>query len=264
MTKQASEFIWYELMTSDVDAARRFYGPVIGWTVGNQPDYAEIQAMDGDHVGGMLQLTDEMTSGGARPAWVAYISVEDVDASVASIEAAGGRCHMPPRDMEGVGRFAMVADPQGAPFYVMKPTPPADRPDAQSNAFARYEPMQGHCAWNELSTSDPEAARQFYNRQFGWVKDGEMDMGPMGKYEFLQFPGERPYPIGAVMEKMPHMPVSAWTFYFRAADIDEGAAAIAANGGAVILDPVEIPGGDYSLVATDPQGAVFGLVGPRQ
>ena len=63
---------------------------------------------------------------------------------------------------------------------------------------------------------------------------------------------------------MPHMPVSAWTFYFRVADIDEGAAAIAANGGAVILDPVEIPGGDYSLVATDPQGAVFGLVGSRQ
>lgn len=264
MTSHPGEFIWYELMTTDREAARRFYGPLIDWKIGTQPDYAEIQAADGEHVGGMLQLTPEMTAGGARPCWVGYVSVPDVDASLAAIEAAGGRTVMPARDMPGVGRFAMVADPQGAPLYVMDPIPPPGQADMQSNAFSRYAPAQGHCAWNELTTSDPEAAKSFYGAQFGWEKDGEMDMGPMGKYEFLRVPGERPYGLGAVMPKMPEMPVSTWTFYFRIADIDAGQAAIEADGGMVVQAPMEIPGGDFSLVARDPQGAVFGLVGARR
>lgn len=263
MANKPSEFIWYELMSTDAKSAEAFYGPVVGWTFDGGADYRHFTATDGDHIGGVLPLTPEMTQGGARPAWVSYVSVDDVDASVASIEAAGGRTWMPARDMENVGRMAMVADPQGAPFYVMKPIPPVDRPDMESNSYARYEPMEGHCAWNELATSDPDAAKTFYKAQFGWEKDGEMDMGPMGKYEFLKVPGERPYGIGAVMPKMPEMPMSAWSFYFRVPDIDAGADAIKANGGAIIQEPIEIPGGDFSLMASDPQGAMFGLVGAR-
>jgi len=127
----------------------------------------------------------------------------------------------------------------------------------------------GHCAWNELATDDPESAKHFYGQRFGWVKDGEMDMGPLGKYEFLRHAGRAPDGspmgagmLGAVMPKMPGMPVSAWTYYFRIADIDAAAAHITANGGTVLQEPTEIPGGDFSLTATDPLGATFGLVGP--
>ena len=205
-----------------------------------------------------MALTEDMKAGGGRPAWIGYIAVDDVDASVASIEAAGGRMLMPATDLPGVGRMAMVADPQGAPFYVMR-----GESDETSHSFAATEPRPGHCAWNELSTTDPEDAKAFYGGQFGWSKDGDMDMGEMGKYEFMSA-SEGRFMLGAIMPKMPEMPVSAWIFYFRVPDIDTAAGTIGDNGGTVMQEPVEIPGGEYSLVAADPQGAVFGLVGPRR
>ena len=97
---------------------------------------------------------------------------------------------------------------------------------------------------------------------FTSLKDGDLDMGPMGKYEFLKVSGGR-FALGAVMSKMPEMPVSAWSFYFRVPDIDKGAAAISANGGTILQGPMEIPGGDFSMMALDPAGAAFGLVGAR-
>jgi len=256
MTNAHGSFVWYELMATDAEAARSFYSGLLGWEISDNPEYPEIKASEG-HVGGMLPLTPEMTSGGARPAWAGYIAVDDVDACVAAMEAQGGRLLMPARDMEHVGRFAMVADPQGAPFYVI--TPVGD-PGATSHAFAAERPMLGHCAWNELSTTDPAAAWSFYGAQFGWTKDGAMDMGELGQYEFVRHGSHM---LGAIMPKMPQMPVTAWTYYFRVADIDAAAATIRGRGGTMLQEAMEIPGGEYSLVAADPQGAAFGLVGPR-
>jgi hypothetical protein len=204
-----------------------------------------------------------MIEGGARPAWAGYVNVEDVDMMAEAITSANGSIHMEPQDIDGVGRFALVADPQGALFYVMKPTPPADNPDATSHSFAATEPMVGHCAWNELATGDPEMAINFYHDLFGWIKEGEMDMGPMGKYEFLKVGDDRGFMIGAVMPKMAEQPVSMWTYYFRVPDIDKAADVIKAKTGRILQEPTEIPGGDYSLVGMDPQDAIFGLVGPR-
>ena len=266
MTNQHGDFIWYELLTDDADAAGDFYGKVIGWTsVGaGQPgmDYRFFSSGDGsdtkDGVGGYMAITPEMAEHGAQPAWVGYIGVDDVDTTVAKLVAAGGAVLMPAMDLDGVGRMAMVADPQGAPFYVMK-----GASEEASHSFASLEPKIGHCAWNELSTTDPEAAKAFYGSLFGWSKDGEMDMGPMGKYEFLKASGGR-FALGAVMPKMPEMPVCAWSYYFRVADIDAGVSAIETNGGTILQPPIEIPGGDFSLMALDPAGAAFGLVGPRK
>jgi uncharacterized protein len=270
MTNRHGDFIWYELMTPDSAAAQAFYGPMLGWTFGGNDEYREIGGSEGG-VGGMLQLTPEMTASGAHPGWVGYILVEDVDTMVASVEQDGGQTYMPARDMPGIGRFAMVADPQGAAFYVMKPIPPADNPDVTSNAFSYDKPRIGHCAWNELATSDPAAALAFYGQRFGWVKDGEMDMGPMGTYEFLRHAGRAPdgsVPglgmLGAVYPKATEDPQLHWLYYFRVADIDAGVAHIEGNGGRLHQPPTEIPGGDYSLVGIDPQGAYFGLVGSRK
>jgi uncharacterized protein len=273
MTNHHGDFIWYELMTTDPDAARDFYQTVVGWTIEATPsapiDYRMITGSEGN-VAGLLRLDPHWIEGGARPCWVGYILVDDVDKMVESVEHGGGTVRMPATTMDGVGRMAMVADPQGAGFYIMKPTPPPGQPDATSNAFSYDKPRIGHCAWNELATSDPEAAKHFYGQRFGWVKDGEMDMGPMGKYEFLRHGGRADGSVpgqgmlGAVMPKMPQMPVSVWNHYFRVADIDAAVVQIGANGGTIIQPPTEIPGGDFSMNAVDPQGAVFALVGSRK
>ena len=266
MPNPSGSFIWYELMSPDPAASKAFYDAVVGWTIeaqsvvpGGAVDYRMIGRSAGGNAGGMLKLDDAMRSHGARPMWLGYLYVEDVDARVAAIEADGGKVLMPPHDAPGIGRFAMVTDPVGVPFYLMKPIPPAADPDASSDVFSVDQPQ--HIRWNELATTDPDGAIAFFARHFGWRQEGEMDMGPMGKYRFLHHDKVR---IGAVMAKPRQMPLSAWTYYIGVDDIDRASAAVTAGGGQILHGPIEIPGGEYSLNAIDPQGAAFGLVGPRK
>ena len=259
MAGHHGNFLWYELLTSDADAAQAFYGKLLGWTATSSDpgdvDYRFLSAGDSG-IAGVLPLTPEMTGNGARPCWLGYIGVDDADAAIAAIGQAGGSVHRPAWDIPDVGRIALVADPQGVMFYVMAAVPSA----SGSTAFAATEPMVGHCAWNELVSTDPDAAVSFYTSQFGWLQKDEMDMGPIGPYKFFHH-GE--YMIGAVMAKPEQMPVPAWVYYFRVADIDAAVRTITSNGGQVVMDPIEIPGGDFALQAIDPQGASFALVGAR-
>ena len=266
MTNPAGSFIWYELMTGDPDGAGRFYGAVVGWTIaahsdGGAPggvDYRLIGRTGGGHAGGVLALSADMIAGGARPGWLGYLYTPDVDAAIAAIAADGGTVHMSANDLP-VGRIAMLADPQGAPFYIMSPIPPEGAENAPADAFSVTEAQ--HVRWNELATSDPDAAIAFYRKHFGWGQEGAMDMGALGQYRFLQHGGEM---IGAVMPLMEGYPVPAWTFYIGVDDIERAVAAVTANGGKVLTGPHEIPGGEFSANGIDPQGATFGLVGPRK
>lgn len=261
MPNKQGDYIWYELMTSDADAAQEFYGAVVGWTFeDNGLDYRQFSTSQG-MIGGLMPLTPAMKDGGVRPCWMGYIKVDDVDAMAKTIKAVGGGIHMEPQDIPGVGRFAFMNDPQGVMFYIMKPGAPADNPDATSQSFAATEPMDGHCAWNELATTDPEGAVDFYTGQFGWKQEGDMDMGSMGKYQFLH---HGPGMIGAVMKRPDEMPVSAWTYYFRVPDIDVAVETIKAKDGQILLEPTEIPGGEFQINAMDPQGAALALVGKRK
>jgi predicted enzyme related to lactoylglutathione lyase len=261
MANRHGDFIWYELLTTDADAAAAFYSDVFGWKArdSGQPDmdYRLLAAHDAD-VGGLMQINDEMKAGGASPIWLGYIAVDDVDRSVESITKAGGQLQMPAMDIPHVGRLAMVTDPQGVPFYVMR-----GLSDEESRAFAYEAPRLGHCAWNELATSDRTAAMTFYTQQFGWLKDSEMDMGPMGKYELLRR-AEGPGLFAGVMTQPQEMPVSLWTHYFRVADVDEAARRATAGGGQIAHGPIEIPGGEFAVNAIDPQGAMFAFIGPRE
>jgi uncharacterized protein len=257
------DFIWYELMTPDPEGSKAFYDAVVCWHIETQSQfpngYRMIGRSDGGSAGGLLPLSDEMQQHGARPSWLGYLYVGNVDASVASIEQAGGNALMPAFDIPDIGRVAMVADPQGAPFYIMKPIPPEGRPDSKSDVFSVDQPQR--VRWNELSTTDPDGAVDFYRRQFGWGQEGDMDMGEMGKYRFIQSNGVN---IGAIMRKPPQLPVSSWTYYIGVDDIDRAADAIKTGGGQVVNGPMEIPGGEFALNGLDPQGASFGLVGPRR
>jgi predicted enzyme related to lactoylglutathione lyase len=256
-------FVWYELMTTDPDGAKAFYDSVVGWNVASEAEfpngYRMIGRYDGKQAGGVMPIDDEMASKGGRPIWLGYIAVHDVDAAVAAIEADGGKVMVPAWDIPGVGRIGMVTDPAGAPFYIMKPTPPMGDVNAQSDVF--HTEHAQHVRWNELSTTDPQGALAFYTRHFGWRQEGEMDMGELGQYQFLYHDETM---IGAVMPKMPEMPVSMWSFYIGVDDIDRAHEAVKAGGGQVLMGPMEIPGGEFSINGMDPQGAPFGLVGPRK
>src|ERR1700740_1413254 len=89
------DFIWYELMTPDPDGAKAFYDALIGWSIEAQSQfpngYRMIGRSDGKFAGGVLPLSDEMQQHGARPTWLGYINVPDVDQAVADIEKARGK-----------------------------------------------------------------------------------------------------------------------------------------------------------------------------
>lgn len=266
-SNRPAPFIWYELMTTDPDAAAEFYGSVVGWKItghsdpgaGGGVDYRMIGRDDGGHAGGVLGLSPEMTEGGARPCWLGYLHTADVDATVSAIEADGGKTIMPANDLP-VGRIAMVADPGGVPFYVMKPVPPAGRPDAQSDVYDRFAPQR--VSWNELYAEDVEVAKAFYGKHFGMEFNDKMPMGAMGDYWFITA-GTMMDAIGAMMTKPPHVPMPGWIFYIRVPSIDAAIQRVKAGGGQVLNGPMEVPGGDWIINGLDPQGAAFALVGGK-
>jgi uncharacterized protein len=250
VTKLQGSWIWYELMTPDPVGAKAFYDAVVGWNIttghGDDNDYGFVTCADGGMTGGLLRLTKDMTDQGARPCWLGYIGVDNVDASLTAIEAAGGKTLMAARDVPMAGRIAMVSDCCGAPIYVMTPTPPPG--GGESTAFSTA--LLGRCSWNELMAGNSTNALAFYTGLFGWDLPEPMDMGPMGTYHFINHDGGG---IGAVMQAPPGAP-TGWAHYFRVASIGAAAKAIAANGGTLINGPME---------GIDPQGAMFALVGAQ-
>ena len=254
MANLHGSFIWYELMTTDPDAAGRFYADVVGWTVGefdDQPAGYRIFSAGEAVVGGLLALPAAAAEEGMLPGWLGYIGVDDVDAALADITAAGGAICMPARDIRNVGRLAMVADPQGAVFYVMR--------GASGKKSSSFDPAgTGRCAWNELATSDPSGALDFYTRLFGWSKGETMSMGEAGDYQLIDHAGAS---IGAMMPARDAAHPSAWGFYFKVGDVAAAAQRAAAGGGTILHGPSEVPGGDRIVIGADPQGAIFSLVG---
>jgi predicted enzyme related to lactoylglutathione lyase len=256
MAESIGGFIWYELMTTDADAASRFYTDVVGWQVAasGMPnmDYRELNTATGP-VGGILQLDQKMLDGGAQPVWLGYVAVEDVEATTASVTDAGGRVLVPPTDIPDVGRFAMIADPQGIPIYVMHVV--SGEP---SQAFRPS--TDGHCAWNELATPDQAGALRFYTSLFGWTLGETMPMGDLGDYQMIDL-GEST--IGAVMTAAPDGSPPMWRFYFRVPNLGDAVAKIETGGGTVLHGPQEVPGDDEIVIAMDPLGAMFALVATK-
>lgn len=244
-------FIWYELMTPDVEGAKAFYAAVVGWTMseGGQPGMPYTIVSAATHgVGGIMALPAK----DAPPGWFGYVGVRDTDAMVQRIVDAGGRVLRAPEDIPKVGRFAVVADPGGAAFLLLTPTPRGDEP---SKAAAG---TTGTIGWHELYAGDgQEAAFAFYSKLFGWTTVEEMDMGEMGKYRIFAIDGVQ---AGGMMDKPPQAPAAAWGFYVNVDGIDTAIERINANGGKVLMGPHEVPGGSWIVQATDPQGVNFALV----
>jgi predicted enzyme related to lactoylglutathione lyase len=255
MADSKPRFIWYELATSDPDAAEAFYRAVVGWKTADagQPGVRYTILSAGDRgVGGVVALPAEAAAAGGRPGWLGYVGVPDTDAAAKGIVEAGGAIRHGPESIPNVGRFAVVADPGGAVFMLLTPLPREDAPPPPAPN------TPGLVGWHELYSSiGEETAFRFYSGRFGWETAELMDMGPMGKYRILGIDG---VPMGAMLDKPANVPASAWGFYFNVAGIDAAVGRIEASGGQVLMGPHEVPGGSWIVQAVDPQGAAFALV----
>lgn len=248
----AHPFVWYELLTPDPEAAKAFYPEVTGWKTGifempGGPPYS--MWLNGERpIGGALQMPPEAVAQGAKAHWLPYAGVPSVDETYQRALELEAKSFVAPQDIPNVGRFAVLADPQGAMFalHSSSTTPMADP----------QPPVVGDISWHELSTSDPEAAWTFYSTLFGWHETGRRDMGADGTYQMF---GWADFPAGGIFTKPPHMPAPSWVLNVNVPDLEASVAAAKSLGVQILYGPMEVPDGSHVAGATDLQDAVFAL-----
>jgi uncharacterized protein len=242
--------LWYELLTTDVAAAEKFYTTVVGWTVkpfDNSPQpYRVWTRAGGAGVGGVMPIPVGMKF---PPHWGMYVGVSKLEETVAHVEQLGGSALSGVIDIPKVGRMRTMKDPQGAAFSLLEVASPERQPEVEAE--------MGGVSWHELYTNDAGAAMTFYAALFGWRLTGTGDMGAMGIYRMFG----RAFTLGGMTNKPPAMAQLApfWGFYFRVPDIHAAAQLVKANGGQVMNGPREVQGGDWIVNCLDPQGAAFSL-----
>jgi len=256
MSPLHGQFVWYELMTTDPDAATAFYRAVIGWDakdagMGADHPYTILHA--GDYpVGGLMPQPPMVREAGAPPSWSGYVLADDVDGFAARVAQAGGAVHYGPEDIPGVGRFAVVGDPQGAVFQLFKGNQEAPPPRPAPGT-------PGTIGWHELSAADQPSAFAFYADLFGWTKGEAMDMGAMGVYQIFNIGGTM---AGGMMTRHDPTVRPHWSYYICVDNTEAAIARAKAAGGTLLNGPMQVPGGSWIAHLRDPQGGVFAIVGP--
>lgn len=249
---QQGDFVWYELATTELDAAQSFYASVFAWAIepSGMPGMDYRLAKVGDRqVAGLTPIMPMMDD--QLPSWRGYIGVDDVDVMAQRVTSAGGAVHYGPGDIPTVGRFAVCTDPQGAMFMIFKGAgdpPPELRPETP-----------GAIGWHELTTTDWEGAWRFYSGLFGWEKAIAVDMGPMGTYQTFSVNGAHAGGMMTSAEALPN-----WVYYVTVDDIEAAKLRITEMGGSIQRGPHEVPGGAWIIVAVDPHGAPFAVSGQRK
>lgn len=255
MSDIRGRFYWYELMTPDVEAAKAFYTKVVGWGIesvnmGENFTYDMFKTVEGTVAGVVNPAT--MPGGGENvpPHWLGYIGTPDVDATAARAKELGATVYAAPMDIPGVGRFAVLADPQGAVFALFDPGEDSPEKDPA---------VPGTFSWSELFTSDLEAAWSFYTELFSWKKTGGMDMGgDMGEYRLFGRAADNQ--LGGFMKKPADQPAPPhWLYYTTVEDLTGALNRVRELGGQVLWGPMEVPGGDTVATCMDPQGAAFAI-----
>jgi predicted enzyme related to lactoylglutathione lyase len=246
-------FVWYELMTTDPEAAKGFYSKVVGWSTsaweGADDPYTMWMVAGEAPIGGLMQLPEDVEAQGVPSHWLAYVCVDDVAQTMAQAEAAGGGILMGPMDIPEVGRIAVIRDPQGAVLSVYTP--------AGSPPGWEGDPQAGCMSWHELATTDHVGAFDFYAALFGWERTSSFDMGELGLYQMYGSGGKE---LGGMYDKPAEMPGPPhWLLYTLVSDLDASLEVVKELGGQVLNGPEEVPGGDRVAQCMDPQGAVFAL-----
>jgi predicted enzyme related to lactoylglutathione lyase len=257
------QFVWYDLTTTDMDAAKAFYCAVMGWECVEIPNampdggsyYLFKRSGVEANTAGMMALPKETTNEELRPVWTGYVAVDNVDGMARNFSDGGGSIVEMPEDIPNVGRIASVADAHGATLCVAKFLQDEEMPDMPEFG------APGSIGWNELFAGNAEEAMRFYSTMFGWRETSTMDMGSMGIYHLFAH-GERD--IGGMMTKPHDRPTPFWNYYFAVEALDAAAEAVKTHGGTLLREPAQVPGGTWVVQATDPQGAFFSLMAEKR
>jgi predicted enzyme related to lactoylglutathione lyase len=247
MIKRLGSFVWFDIVSRDIPRTKAFYGEVLGWKVLPMPF--------GDGVYEMATVGEVPIGGywpaeaGQAPAWLSYLSVDDVDAAAARAAAAGGAVLEPPADVPGVGRFARIADPEGATFHLFR------------NDDDDTPPTTGHGSlfWTELLCRKPEAMASFYERVAGFTRH-DMTVGGQ-PYIVLRHGGEDR--VGLTASHLVDQP-PFWVTYVTVDDCDAAVARVRALGGTVYDAPSDTPGIGRTALVAAPDGVKLGLIKPAQ
>lgn len=236
-------FCWADLATPDVASAQVFYGGLLDWefehlVTGDAPALI-IARHAGARVAALHAATDQ------PPHWNNYVTVEDLDAVAGRVPQLGGSVFAGPLDVLPAGRMAAICDPQGAMVIAWEP---------QGLVGAETVNQPGAMAWNDLLTSDVEAACDFYTALFGWEVDPVPESG--GRYWTIKGPDG---PNGGMMPLPAEGIPPFWQPYFAVESLEDAQTKVHELGGRVLTEPIQVPSGAF-LAVLDPQGAGFSLL----
>ena len=243
---------WIELMTPDQSAAQTFYGGLFGWSyddhdMGEMGHYY-IPNIEGDEIGG---ISGQMPGMEGHPAvWGVYLAVDDVDATAAKVEPAGGKVEAGPFDVDKNGRMAAIVDPTGARVGLWQ---------AGETIGTQRANEPGTPTWNECVTSDVATATKFYADVLGMGSEA-MDMGEAGTYTVLTNVEGRQ--IGGSMDlgMMPEGTPAHWNVYFNVEDVDASVGKAEQLGAKTLVPAMDVPGVGRMAMVADPQGAAFWMM----
>ncbi|MCB9878965.1 MAG: VOC family protein [Planctomycetes bacterium] len=253
MTNQGpwpGRFVWHDLMTTDGAKSQQFYSSLFDWQIDERPMQGFVYRMITCGPGPIGGIVEEKAIPMSH--WMPYVGVDDVDATAAKIQAAGGSVCVPPTDIPMTGRFAVCGDPCGAYFSIFKGLP-------ASQGFDPDLPVPGRICWNETYSTDDDKAQAFYTAVFGWQPDAK-DMGPAGIYRVQMIGGKQ---AGGLMKHpMPGAP-SCWVVYFFVEDLAAMTQKAKGLGATAMMESIPIPEiGAFSML-TGPDGAMFALFQPN-
>ncbi len=245
-------FSWVENSTTDQDGAKRFYTSVFGWDYDDRPVTDEVvytmALVDGRTVGAISPQMQNERDMGVPPHWNNYVTVDEVDAAAARVKELGGTLHVEPFDVMEAGRMAPVSDPTGAVFYLWQ---------AKETTGAGLVNAPSAFCWNELATTDTEAAKSFYSELLGWSFESAGDEGP--EYWMISNSGNLNGGIRELGDEVPPGTPSHWLPYFAVTDIDATAAKAGDGGGQVLMPKTSLgERGSFGVLA-DHVGSVFAI-----
>ncbi len=255
-----SRFVWHDFFAADVDGAKRFYGELFGWTwKPGEHGYTHIFVGD-KGIGGVMKLEDEQKKMGLPPHWLPYISVDDAKKAAKRVTELGGRVYHE-EDIPNVGQFAIGADPQGAMFSPFHHTGKgAEQPESNE------PPGTYNFCWDELLTSDTDAAARFYTTLFGWTAE-HLEMPGFGRYTLLKRPGVKDATgadknAGGIMKLPPGVPHPFWLAYIAVPNADATVEKAKKLGATVTTPPMDIPDVGRFATMLDAQHAPFAVLQP--
>lgn len=252
-------FVWHDLNTKNLDASKQFYGEIFNWKFESSPNSPYVHISAGSKmIGGMRQME---ASEPYPTSWLAYVNVDDVAATVKTIESAGGKVHLPTTSMPNVGTFAVTADPSGAVFAPWK-SARASEDEEKVEMPAPYT-----FVWDELVSQNPESVTAFYTKVFGW-QPRTVPMGPGETYTLFDRPGIKNFKgdqqsAGGMMKSPPGVPYSFWLPYIAVENADKICERATRLGATVTVGPMDIPNVGRFACWLDPQQASIAVLQPK-